>query len=155
MKPIYFALFFFSISTLVKGQTIVNIKLTITGDSIFSINKKSQFKINIENISNKYIFIYPGYINLKIYNSNDTVMRDCIVDKNSKNKIFLNINRSNSRLKLKTNSIFTSTIRLIDFNELCWKENIENTSEIFIKAEYYDVKLNKLFYSETKVVLKE
>jgi hypothetical protein len=155
MTPKYFVLFFLSISALVKGQTTINIKLTITGDSTFSINRKSQFKINMENISDKCIFIYPGYINFKIYNSKDTVIRECIVDKNKKSKIFLNINRSNSRFKLKSHSIYMSSIRLIDFNELCWKGNIENINEIFIKAEYYDVKLNRLFYSDPKVLLKE
>ena len=146
---------FFFVSIFVHGQSIENIKLSVIGDSIIVKGKNLQFKVIIENRNKNWIFVYRNFISLIIYNKIDTVLHDCIVNSNG-DKLFLHvIRRDNSITKLKPSNAYSSAIIDIDFNRLCWQKNIENEKIFYIQAEYYDVKKDKLFYSEPILVKKE
>jgi len=150
MNKLYITLLSLFVSIFAQAQSVSNIKLTIMGDSVILKGREAQFKIKIENTNKKSIFIYTDFISLVVYNNIDTALSDCLLDENG-SELFLHIKRDNSKIKLKSYSVFTTTSH-IKFDALCWRHNIDNIKEFHVMVEYYDIKLRKLFYSEPILV---
>jgi hypothetical protein len=150
MNKLYIILLSLFVSIFAQGQSVNNIKLTIMGDSVILKGREAQIKVKIENKSKKSIFIYTDFISLVVYNNIDKALSDCLLDEDGR-ELFLHLKRGDSKIKLKSHSVFTTTSH-VDFNTLCWRYNIDNIKEFYVMAEYYDIKLRELFYSEPILV---